>query len=197
MKVKAKTIGAVLALVVAVAGGLFFVGKGGHGGGDPAKADADAKADAGKDKADAGKDRADAKDKSPDKASPAETADAKDKGPDKDKAPDKDRIPILKADLPPRPPGAPFYSIELASFRDLDRARQYAGEMQARNLAPRLVETMDAAGLLWYHVRVGVFTDADQAGARLWDVDRAAGLAGIVTAEVPAPDAPATGGGNR
>ena len=86
-----------------------------------------------------------------------------------------------------KPPGWPVFSIELASFRDLDRARDYLGVMQQRKLQAELVETLDAGGRKWYHVRVGKYDDPRQAAAQLPEVDSVAGIYGIVTTEIPNP----------
>jgi cell division septation protein DedD len=86
---------------------------------------------------------------------------------------------------PNKPANWPNFSIELAAFRDIGRAREYAAEMRRRKLAVELVETVDMAGLSWYRVRVGRFDDPRQAAARLPEVERTAGIFGIVTTEIP------------
>jgi cell division septation protein DedD len=81
----------------------------------------------------------------------------------------------------------PTYSIELAAFRDLDRARDYAAVMAGRKLAVEMVETVDAGGRSWFRVRFGRFGDSRQAAARLPEVERVAGIYGVVTTEIPSP----------
>ncbi|WP_207482413.1 SPOR domain-containing protein [Arenibaculum pallidiluteum] len=88
-----------------------------------------------------------------------------------------------------RPAEWPVFSIELAAFRDLDRAREYAEVMAQRNLAVELVETVDAGGRSWFRVRFGRFDDPRQAAARLPEVERIAGIFGVVTTEFPQPTA--------
>ena len=83
-----------------------------------------------------------------------------------------------------KPPNWPRFSIELASFRNIDNARVYQAEMARRDLKTEMVEIVDAAGHSWYHIRVGEFDDPRQAAARMPDVERKAGLYGVVVTEI-------------
>ena len=86
----------------------------------------------------------------------------------------------------PHPANWPAFSIELAAFRSLPAAREFAGEMTRRQLPVDLVETVDAAGRSWYRVRWGKFPDPRQAAGRLGEIQQISGIAGIVTGELPA-----------
>lgn len=113
----------------------------------------------------------------PDPATPAESAtDAP--------AAEGEPQPPRKVEEALKPPNWPRFSIELASFRSLDNARSYQAEMARRDLKTEMVEIVDAAGHSWYHIRVGEFDDPRQAAARMPDVERKAGLFGIVVTEI-------------
>lgn len=86
----------------------------------------------------------------------------------------------------PHPANWPAFSIELAVFRSLPAAREFAGEMTRRQLPVDLVETVDSAGRSWYRVRWGKFPDPRQAAGRLGEIQQISGIAGIVTGELPA-----------
>ena len=85
----------------------------------------------------------------------------------------------------PHPANWPEFSIELAAFRTLPAAREFEAEMQRRKLTVEVVETVDAGGRSWYRVRWGRFADPRQAAGRLGEIQQAAGIAGIVTGELP------------
>lgn len=113
----------------------------------------------------------------PDPATPAESVtDAP--------AAEEEPQPPRKVEEALKPPNWPRFSIELASFRSLDNARSYQAEMARRDLKTEMVEIVDAAGHSWYHIRVGEFDDPRQAAARMPDVERKAGLFGIVVTEI-------------
>lgn len=171
MKALLVIVGGLFALV-AVGAGAFFLGT---SGGDVGQAVDNAKAAVTGEPAPAGEAAAPAA-----QAAPAEQAAAG--GGEEEK---KDLPPPRRVDDVVRPEGWPVYAIELAAFRDLEIARQYQAVMAARNLEPELVETVDDAGRNWYRVRVGHYDDPRQAAARLPEVQRKAGILGIVTTEIP------------
>jgi cell division septation protein DedD len=106
--------------------------------------------------------------------------------PDATAKPTEKEIPVpVRVDDGTRQPTDRIFTIELASFRSLDRARDYFAEMKNRKLAVRLVESMDVGGALWYHVRVGEFGEFTQANARLPEVARTTGLSGVIAEEMP------------
>jgi cell division septation protein DedD len=85
-----------------------------------------------------------------------------------------------------KPENWPVFSIELATFRNLDKAREYLAAISQRDIEAELVETVDAGGRAWYHVRTGKFDDPRQAAARLPDVERKTSVYGVVVTEIPA-----------
>ena len=87
----------------------------------------------------------------------------------------------------PHPANWPEFSIELAAFRTVPAAREFAAEMQRRGLTVEVVETVDAGGRSWYRVRWGRFADPRQAAGRLAEIQQAAGIAGIVTGAPAVP----------
>lgn len=88
-----------------------------------------------------------------------------------------------------KPENWPVFTIELGVFRDLTKAREFHAAIPKINLESEIVETVDISGKSWYRIRMGKFDDPRQAGARLREVEQAAGLYGIVVTELPVQDA--------
>lgn len=98
--------------------------------------------------------------------------------------PDDKAEPPRQVNETPRPENWPVFSIELAVFRNLENAREFISTLPDINLPVEIVETMDISGKSWYRIRMGKFDDPRQAGARLSDIEKTAGLLGIVVTEV-------------
>jgi cell division septation protein DedD len=85
-----------------------------------------------------------------------------------------------------KPENWPVFSIELAVFRNLDKAREYQSAISSRDIDAELVETVDAGGRSWYHVRTGKFDDPRQAAAQLPGIESKTSVYGVVVTEIPA-----------
>ena len=63
------------------------------------------------------------------------------------------------------------YTVQIASFRDKERAKLFLKQMDQKDIKCYIV-TSESNGVVWYRIRTGRFDDLDSARARVNDMEK-------------------------